>query len=152
MSDKSLQALTDEHQLRKYAETWIIVTTVILTITFAVILFVPKDDVKNPDFGFLGGILAVIVIAVLATSLGIFLNARDPRQVRYSTSKLIDLGVGLFSSSLFLGAISMGIREYMLSGIVEFAVAESLGIIAVVAIFYPIMYYLVRRKKTSKTD
>lgn len=147
MTDKDAELKKDE--LRKYAETWIIVTTVLLTISFAIILFQPDKVVHDENLVPYASALAVLVVVLFASSLAVFLLARDPRQVRYPIGKMVDLGVGLLCSSLVIGGIAMGIREQVFTGDPMLIAVQIIGFVGITVIFYPMLYYLIRKEKSK---
>lgn len=140
----------EKEDLRRYADTWIIVITVFLTVTIAGVTFFPSQNPKHEEVGPVYWMTFVWAVISLSASIAIFLLARDPRQIRYSLSKMIDLGVACFTAGLFLISIGIGIRGYYLFGHTNDIFVTMPIIMISITIFFPILYYTIRKSKSVR--
>lgn len=107
---------SNEDRLRGVADSWIIVSTVLLALQLSASIFTVTMIFEKQQTNEIYIILSGITVAFMGITILLFISCKDPRLEKYSITQLFDRGIGMLGASGLVASITAGFGTY---GILE---------------------------------
>ena len=142
--------MASDSDLRSYADTWIHLSGGLLLMQLAILTYIISGFEKNDEYATMIFSFGTCISITSLSSVAIFLASRDPRQIRFSLSRLIDFGVGLTAASLAISAAGIAYYVSVVTGSIVNAWLVFFVLFFSLLIFYPFLYF--RYLSNQKSD